>query len=235
MKLFGSDLNQANSDYFSKGAQLEYYKERFFALMPPEEVLFPKYLREDQSVLDLGCGAGRTTFHIKKVTERVIGVDLSEVLIASAQANHPGVDFRVMDAGDLKFADGSFDVVVFSNNGLCYVHPEEKRLKAIREIRRVLKPGGIYIFSSFNRFRPLALYALVNFVVTKLFMGFCTNYTIHLTRHGVTVNYETSPAEETKLFEGMGFELLDQVPMKEKVGKLGYEPDVLTYYAFRKR
>ncbi|MBK5273609.1 MAG: methyltransferase domain-containing protein [Desulfuromonadales bacterium] len=234
MKFSGFDVNRVNCNYFSKGAQLAYYKEEFFELLPAEKDLFLKHIRSGQSVLDIGCGAGRTTSHIKLLTENVIGIDLSEALIGAAREKFPSMDFRVMDAVRMDFPDNLFDVLVFSYNGLCYVHPEEKRMAAIDEIKRVLKPGGVYIFSSFNRFYPLALYALLNLTLTKIILGFSSNYRIHVTRHGITVNYETSPEEETTLFQSMGFELIEQVPMTERVGMWGYKPAVLTYYAFRK-
>lgn len=234
MKIFHLDLNRINCRFFSRGAQLNFYKEEFLDLLPPEKVLFPKYIRAGQKVLDIGCGAGRTTAHIHRVTRDVVGVDLSEVLIETARQKHPELEFRVMDAGKLDFPDDSFDVLVFSNNGLCYVHPEEKRLGAIKEMERVLKKDGILIMSSFNRFLPLALYALVNLVVTTFAMGFKSKYKIHVTRHGMTVNYETTPEEETALFRKYNLEAVEQVPMTEKVGSLGYEPAVLTYYAFKK-
>lgn len=234
MKIFDMDLNKINCGYFSRGAQLNFYKEEFLDLLPPEKILFSKYIKEGQNVLDIGCGAGRTTTHIHEVTDQVTGVDLSDVLIETAKQKHQGIEFQVMNACKLDFPDATFDVVVFSNNGLCYVHPLEKRLEAIKEMERVLKKGGVLILSSFNRFLPLALYALVNLVATKLVMGFSTRYKIHLTRHGITVNYETTPEEETALFRKYNLEVVEQVPMTENVGKLGYKPAVLTYYAFRK-
>jgi ubiquinone/menaquinone biosynthesis C-methylase UbiE len=234
MKFSSFDINRVNCNYFSKGAQFAYYKEEFFELLPAEKDLFLKHIHSGQSVLDIGCGAGRTTSHITSLTENVIGVDLSEELIEAAREKFPSTDFRVMDVVKMDFPDNSFDVLVFSYNGLCYVHPEEKRMAAINEIKRVLKPGGVYIFSSFNRFYPLALYALLNLALTKIILGFSSNYRIHVTRHGITVNYETSPEEEIHLFQNMGFELIEQMPMTERVGMWGYRPAVLTYYAFRK-
>lgn len=234
MAFFNVDVNKINCRYFSRGAQLDFYKDRFHDLLPPEEVLFARHLKPGQRVLDVGCGAGRTTAHVARVASEVVGIDLSPELIRAAAENHPGIDFRVMDAVQLDFPDDSFDVLIFSNNGLCYLHPLEKRMAAIKEMERVLKKGGILIMSSFNRFLPLALYALVNLAMTRLVFGFSSNYVIHLTRHGMTVNYETCPEEEIALFRNNNFEAVEQVPMKEKVGMLGYEPAVLTYYAFRK-
>lgn len=228
------DVNKINCRYFSRGTQLRLHKEKFLGLLLPEEILFPRYITGECSVLDLGCGAGRTTSYIRKMAGKVVGVDLSQALIEAAEEKYPDVDFKVMDAGKMDFPDNSFDVVVFSYNGLCYVHPEAKRMAAISEIRRALKKDGVFIFSSFNHFFPCTLYSILNLIVTKLFMGFSSKYTIHLTRYGITVNYETYPEEETNLFQGMGFELIEQVPMTERVGMWGYKPAVLTYYAFKK-
>jgi ubiquinone/menaquinone biosynthesis C-methylase UbiE len=234
MKLFDVDVNKINCRYFSRGAQLNFYKEEFLDLLPGEKVLFPKHIGKGLRVLDVGCGAGRTTAHIGKVTSNVVGIDLSDELVAAAREKHPDIEFKVMDAGSLDFPDATFDVVVFSNNGLCYVHPEEKRIAAVREMARVLKKGGIAIMSSFNRPLPLALHALVNVLVTKVMLGFSSRYKIHVTRYGITVNYETTPEEEIALFRRCGLEVIDEIPMPERLGLLPYTPPVLTYYAFRK-
>ena len=228
------DVNKINCKYFSRGAQLELFKEEYLNLLPPEEILFPKYIKSGDSVLDLGCGAGRTTSYIHKMTDKVIGTDISDVMIATAKEKHPDIEFEIMDASKLDYPDNSFDVVVFSYNGLCYLYPEEKRNDSIKEINRVLKKDGKIIFSSFNRIPPLALSLIINLIVTKLLMGFRTKYKIHVTRHGITINYETSPREETDLLSGMNFELCEMVPMSETVGSLGYRPKIATYYVFRK-
>ena len=229
------DVNKINYMYFSRGEQLELFKEAYLDLLPPEEILFPKFIKSGDAVLDLGCGAGRTTLHIHTITDKVIGTDISDVMIQTAKGKYPGIEFRVMDASKIDYPDNHFDVIVFSYNGLCYLYPEEKRNASIKEIYRVLKNGGKFIFSSFTRYPPYTLSSIVNIIVTTIFMGIKTRYKIHLTRYGVTVNYETSSDEEIKLMRSMNFELDEVVPMKERVGFLGYTPDISTYYAFSKR
>ena len=156
-------------------------------------------------------------------------------MIETAKEKNPGLEFRVMDASQIDYADDHFDVVVFSYNGPCYLYPEEKRQACMREVHRVLKSNGKFIFSSFTRYPPYTLSSLVNLVVTRLLMGLGTRYKIHLTRHGVTVNYETTPEEEVQLLESMGFALEEMIPMTEKVGFFGYTPYISTYYVFSKR
>lgn len=102
-------------------------------------------------ILDLGVGGGRTTPYLSAIASRYVGVDYSEEMIRACRSRFPHLEFSVADASDLaQFADASFDSVVFSFNGLDCLVPDEKREKCLRECHRVLKAGGIYIFSSHN-------------------------------------------------------------------------------------
>lgn len=66
-----------------------------------------------KSVLDVGCGTGTLTAEIAKMGKDVTGVDASPDMIRRARGNHPGIEFRVMDACRLEWKD-AFDAV-FSN------------------------------------------------------------------------------------------------------------------------
>ncbi len=101
-------------------------------------------------VLDLACGAGRTSHFLQQMGARVIGVDVARNLIEAARRRFPGIDFRVGDATALEFADGSFDVALVSFNSLDCLYPKAARLAALREIWRVLRPGGHLVFSHHN-------------------------------------------------------------------------------------
>jgi len=111
-------------------------------------------------VLDLGCGTGRTTGPLADRGYDVVGVDISEEMVARARERHPGVTFRVDDATDLSFDDGTFDYVLFSYYGIDCLVPEAARLAAMAEAHRVLQPGGRFAFCSHNRW--YALPALVS-------------------------------------------------------------------------
>ena len=58
---------------------------------------------------------------------------------------------RLGDAADLGgFGDGTFDVVVFSYNGIDYLHPVEKRVRCLSEVARVLGRDGVLLLSTHN-------------------------------------------------------------------------------------
>ncbi|MBD3347822.1 MAG: methyltransferase domain-containing protein [Candidatus Eisenbacteria bacterium] len=102
-------------------------------------------------VLDIGCGAGRTTEFMRTLDVTYVGVDYSERMVRECAARFPDAECTQCDARDMScFGDESFDFVLFSNNGYdCLDHND--RLSALREINRVLKPGGLFVFSSHNK------------------------------------------------------------------------------------
>jgi ubiquinone/menaquinone biosynthesis C-methylase UbiE len=93
-------------------------------------------------VLDVGCGTGRLAYWIAERVGpegHVVGVDPLAERIAIAKAHGAGIRFEVGKAEDLgAFGECSFDVVCLS----AVFHWIEDKPKALREIRRVLRPGG---------------------------------------------------------------------------------------------
>ena len=135
---------------FNNKQAVDIYAEKT-DLFPIEETIFNQYLKYVGVVLDLGCGTGRTTKHIAGMWNYVIGTDISPLMIEKAKELHPDLVFEVQDACSLPYEDAAFDAVVFSFNGLDYIYPEAKRIQALREIKRVLAPGGVFIFSTHTR------------------------------------------------------------------------------------
>lgn len=98
-----------------------------------------------ESLLDVGCGTGFLIDHLtKQKPARYCGVDLSDEMIRMAEKKEiEGAEFVVSSADKLPYPDGSFDIVTCSQSFHHYPYPEE----AMREAKRVLKPGGLYILS----------------------------------------------------------------------------------------
>lgn len=121
-----------------------------------EKYVFQKYLNQNNNILDLGCGTGRTTFPLNKLGySKIIGVDLTPEMIEIAQELNTyfdsEIDFKIGDATNLEFSDSIFDVVIFSFNGLMSIPNSLNRDKAVNEINRVLKDSGIFIFTTHDR------------------------------------------------------------------------------------
>ena len=132
---------------FNNQKAVEIYTEKK-KLFKAEELIFKEYLQTPCKILDLGCGAGRTTRYLKDMGHDVIGIDIANMQIEQAMRLHPDIDFRVGDATKLKFKDQTFDFVLFSFNGLDCIYPETERIEAMKQIYSVLNPGGGFIFSS---------------------------------------------------------------------------------------
>jgi ubiquinone/menaquinone biosynthesis C-methylase UbiE len=99
-----------------------------------------------EQVLDIACGTGLVSFEASRAVSRsghVLGIDLSERMVDAAeqraqQMKLSNCSFSRMDAETLALPDASFDVVLCAL-GLMYMPDSEQ---AVREMRRVLRPGG---------------------------------------------------------------------------------------------
>ena len=101
------------------------------------------------AVLDIGIGTGRTVPFLAPFAARYAGIDYMPNMVAEARRQHPGCDLRHADARALPFADGEFSFVLFSFNGVDYIDPDD-RPQVLREVHRVLAPGGLFAYSTHN-------------------------------------------------------------------------------------
>lgn len=122
-------------------------------MVPPRLAYFSPIVGDwrGKSVLDLGCGGGFMAEPLAREGARVIGVDPSAPAIAAARrhAEEEGlaIDYRVGTGEDLPVAEDAVDIVVCVD-----VLEHVRDLDAvIGEIRRVLKPGGLFLFDTINR------------------------------------------------------------------------------------
>ncbi len=122
-------------------------------LSPPERAALAELADEvrGRPVMDLGVGGGRTIEPLRALSHDYLGIDYSEAMVAAARAKYPGVAIDHADACDLsRYPADHFALVLFSCNGIGMVAHSD-RLRILDSVRRVLRPGGAFVFSNHNR------------------------------------------------------------------------------------
>jgi SAM-dependent methyltransferase len=120
-------------------------------LVPTEELLFEEYVPRGARLLDIGVGAGRTTRYLAPRAGKYVAIDYADAMVQRCRARFPELEFHTMDATDMRaFPDASFDVVVFSLNGLGTLPTDDARARCVAECARLLPPQGRFIFSLHN-------------------------------------------------------------------------------------
>lgn len=125
-------------------------------LWQSEKYAIEKYFSQADSILDIGCSSGRTTFALhKNGYHNITGLDLSPSKIQEAKKisyeENVEIPFILGDAKALPFDDSSFDKALFTVNGLMKIPQRKNRTLALKEIHRTLRPDGILIFTTHDR------------------------------------------------------------------------------------
>src|SRR5438552_9182548 len=150
----GSALMWTGASFFVVSA-VSYFGSKIGKLLLRDAILESIDWRGDEQVLDVGCGHGLLLIGAAKKLKdgRAVGVDVwsqRDQKNNSAQATKENaciegvanlIEIQDADARKLPFADGLFDVVL-SSFAIHHISGSSERESAIREIARVLKPGG---------------------------------------------------------------------------------------------
>ena len=104
-------------------------------------------LKRDMNILELACGSGQLSLRLSTHVQLWEATDFSENMIREARKRSFSgrLHFSVQDATNLPYVDSSFDAVVIAN--ALHIMPNPER--ALSEIRRVLKPGGLLYAPTF--------------------------------------------------------------------------------------
>lgn len=101
---------------------------------------------EGERILDIAAGTGTSSAAIARTGAEVVAVDFSPGMIEVGRKKHPAIEFIEADAASMPFSANSFDAVTISF-GLRNI---ENPRKALKEMYRVLKPGGRIVVCEFS-------------------------------------------------------------------------------------
>jgi ubiquinone/menaquinone biosynthesis C-methylase UbiE len=130
-----------------------------------------------QKILDVCCGTGDQVFYYSRKGADASGIDSNAGMIKTARNNQDrlgkgNTSFYLADAAELPFPDNYFDCASVS---LCLHEMErDQRAKTVTAMKRVVKPGGILIFTDFTA--PLAKNLIGFFLGSAEFLAGSRNY-----------------------------------------------------------
>jgi SAM-dependent methyltransferase len=129
----------------------EWYADHFRELVAEgvdiqgEARLIDALIAPGSRVLDAGCGQGRIGAALHDRGHRVVGVDIDEVLLEAARADHPGPDYVRADLTTLDLESAEvFDAIVCAGNVITFVAPGAE-VPTLISMRRHLAPDGVLV------------------------------------------------------------------------------------------
>jgi len=163
----------------NKSSEFDLYAERYRSLvaraLPPGAGSVEKFARvkvwhaigeasrrhldmRSLNVLDAGCGTGTADSILKVCTPRITGLDMSRKSLKIASANNPELTYVHYDGSRFPFPDDHFDLCF----AMCVIHhiPEPGRNPFLREVFRVVRPGGLAVIFEHNPSNPATRYVV---------------------------------------------------------------------------
>ncbi len=141
-------MKTENIDYWEK--TLKNPPKSYIKLFEQEKDYLRKSIKQDEKVLDIGCGEGRNILSIIDITDNVVGIDIDQKAVEDTKVNlkdYPRVDILLGSATSLPFDDEDFDTVIFS---MTLVNLDNEKEKALLEMKRVVKRDGKIIVSVYS-------------------------------------------------------------------------------------
>ena len=135
-------------------------------LFDEEEKFLVLHIPKNSKVLDIGCGYGRTIKTITSITEDIVGIDNDEKAVE--QAKDCNLNIMCADVFNLPFPDKSFDYLVLM---MTLVNFSENKIKALKEMRRVLKDDGkitISVYSEDALPTRMEMYKIINVPIDRV-------------------------------------------------------------------
>ncbi len=123
--------------------------------------LINKYHHNPQFIIDLSCGTGNFFLPLYKHFKSLIGCDLSIEMVYQSmkKVESERISLFVNDIQEMAIADDRFDCALLLYDSLNYILDEKLLEKSLKEINRILKKGGIFIFDIVSDFHCREYYA----------------------------------------------------------------------------
>ena len=130
------------------------------------EPAFIRYLPREGKILEAGAGRGRWVFYLRRRGYDVVGMDLARAEIAAAKAFDPDVPIEYGNVLQTGYPDRSFEAVISLG---VIEHFEEGPQAALAEVRRILRPGGLFLVTvPTQNFMRVALFNRIKNAQTSL-------------------------------------------------------------------
>ena len=144
--------------YFESDGVVDHYANASveLGLWASEEKIFTRLFGPDDSLLELGCGAGRIAIGLYELGYyNLLATDYARNMVGKTRNLVKQLDYtihsRVSDATCLEFDDEIFDGAIFGFNGLMQIPKSAQRARALSEVFRVLRPGAWFVFTTHDR------------------------------------------------------------------------------------
>lgn len=148
---YSSSEGEAKEFFNEVAPEWEEIRKNYYDESIKNELIQMKILKKNMTVMDLGAGDGYLSRAVAKLVKKVLAVDISKEMLKElgkkARENGIGnIEIVESDAQDIPIEDASTDIVCAS----MYLHHIEKPENAIREMNRLVKPGGTVFIADFK-------------------------------------------------------------------------------------
>ena len=132
----------------------EYVTSTRYKRFPPEveASFFRRLLKRRRTILDLGCGTGRTIRLLTEHNYDFVGIDMSRRMLRAAERREAG-DYVLSVIQSLPFRDSTFDAAFSLHGGFSHFKILEERLDACKEVSRVTRTDGLVLVDVPNPYR----------------------------------------------------------------------------------
>lgn len=195
----------------------EFDKTRQFPIK--EFDLFKAYIKQNSTIIDIGCGNGRLVSSLKKanISHHYLGIDNNNKLLEKAKKNFPQENFIEGDQLKIPLGENIADII-FNIRAFHHIPSKKLRIQALREMQRVLKKNGILIVTVWNLYQKKywgSLFkAIFRFIVTL--GSYAPNDTfISWGKKAKRYYHAFTPMELHNVIKDAGFEIEEEYCIKD--------------------